>query len=756
DVIEDDQQNLWISTYGGGLNKFTPQTGRFEKIDLRTSADDTAALEQLYFLSIDDNNQLWIGSTAGLLRFDLNSEKAKPLPQVMASLPKDTTNGAFIDSKKNLWVGTFFHGLYRYQPATKDSGAKVDHFVHDANDITTLNNSNIRSAGEDELGTVWIGTTMGLNRYNRDRNSFQRFSPSQSNPDIIQLQDDITAIQSDHQGNLWIGTMLGGTLLFSLQDEKFIAVSGERDLLKQFSARRVNAILRDSDNNLWFSTSDGVTLVTEKAQKIKHLSNDSATFRVTDISPLKSGKIALVAPSQYHLYDTLCHCAKPQLANLTRPNRVAQDAQGNLWITSYGNGLSQITPDPQGKLNHINDNSDYKNIPNDRLSEILIDAQNRIWIAPFIDLPDSIGGLFRFDKKERRFETYIDQPWFTHVLQIDENNLLMTTDLIGPVSLHIPTKKVTHWHANIPSAPLRAWQTFMDNTNNLWFATRGQGLAKFDRDKNAFTFFTTEDGLLSNDIESIVQDNDYNLWLGTSIGLSRFNPYSKQVMNLEKQDGLIFSKFSRRVAHKTNSGKIMLGTNKGLVVLNPADFTAQSKMPTVVINDFRTFNQSVEPATKDHPSPLEKAIEFTDKVVLSHQDYVFSFGFAALEYIRPDKIQFAYKMEGLNKQWLYTGPTERVASYTTLSPGDYTFMVKATNRDGQWSEQATSIKVTVLPPWWLSWPAYIIYLLGSLASIYFYIKFHTQKLLERAAALEKNVAQRTQELETSRDQVSDL
>ncbi|NQZ09043.1 MAG: response regulator [Algicola sp.] len=749
DVIEDNQQNLWITTYGGGLNKFTPQTGRFEKIDLRTSADDTAALEQLYFLSIDDHNQLWIGSTAGLLRFDLTSEKAKPLPQVMATLPKDTTNGAFIDSKKNLWMGTFYHGLYRYQPATQDGAAKLDHFIHDANDITTVSNNNIRSAGEDELGTVWIGTTYGLNRYDRDKNNFQRFTPSQNNSEIIQLQDDITAIQSDHQGYLWLGTMVGGTLRFSLRDEQFIPVSGKRDLLKQFSARRVNAILRDLDNNLWFSTSDGVTLVTEKAQKIKSLSNDSATFRVTDISPLKSGEIALVGPSQYYQYDQLCHCAKPQLTNLTHPNRIAQDAQGNLWFSSFGNGLRQITPDPQGKLNQINDNSDHIDIPNDRLSDIFIDTQNRIWIAPFLDLPDSIGGLFRFNKKERRFETYIDKPWFTDVLQIDENNLLMTTDLVGPVSLHIPTKKVTHWHTNIPSAPLRAWQIFKDNTDSLWFATRGQGLAKFDRERNAFTFYTTEDGLLSNDILSIVQDNDYNLWLGTSIGLSRFNPHSKQVMNLEKQDGLMFSKFSRRVAYKTNSGKILLGTNKGLVVLNPADFTTQSKMPTVVINDFRTFNQSVEPATKTQPSPLKKAIEFTDKVVLSHQDYVFSFGFAALEYIRPDKIQFAYKMEGLDDNWVYTDASNRHASYTTLDDDEYIFRVKATNADGQWSDQETRITVVILPPWWHTWQAYVFYFVLSAGSIYLYIRLHTAKLHQQAKVLEQSVTKRTSELQHS-------
>ncbi len=753
DVIEDEQQNLWIATYGGGLNKFTPQTGKFEKIDLRVSPNEEDVSDQLYFLSIDDNKHLWIGSTAGLRRFDLNDKKVKPLPPMLSDLPIGTTNGAFIDSKKNLWIGTFEHGLYRYQPATQKTKATLDHFVHDANDITTLNNSNIRTTSEDEFGTVWIGTSFGLHRYNRDKKNFQRFKPSQNDAQTFALQDDIIAIQSDHQGNLWLGTMYGGTLRFSLADEQFTPVSGERDLHKQFSPRRVNAILLDSDNSLWFSTPGGVTQVTEKSRKIKSLSNNSATYSVTDISPLKSGKISIVGPSHYHQYDPLCHCAIPQLDNLSRPNRAAQDAQENLWITTFDNGLRQITPDKKGIINQINDNSNHKNLPTNLLADLLIDSKNRIWVSPYIDLPNAAGGLFRFDQKSLTFDAYIDKPWITDVLQIDDDNLVMTTDLIGPMSLHIPSRKFTLWRQDIPSTPLRAWQVFKDNTDNLWFATRGQGVAKFNPEKNVFTFYTTEDGLLSNDILSIVQDNDYNLWLGTSIGLSRLTPHTGQVMNLEKQDGLLFSEFTRQAAHKANNGKIILGTTKGLVVINPADFTTQNKMPKVVINDFRMFNQSVEPATKTHPSPLKKAIEFTDKVVLSHQDYVFSFGFAALEYIRPDKIQFAYKMEGLDDKWVYTDGSNRLASYTTLDDGDYTFRVKATNANGKWNNQETQISVVVLPPWWLTWQAYMVYFVLSVGSIYLYIRLQTAKLHEQAKALEQNVAKRTSELQHSNQQL---
>ncbi|NQZ08489.1 MAG: hypothetical protein HRT35_15155 [Algicola sp.] len=213
DILEDKQHNLWIATYGGGLNKFTPQTGQFETMDLRLKETDDQVLE-LHFLSIDKQNQLWIGSTSGLLRFDITSKKAVALPPALAQIPKASINGALIDSQNNLWIGSFAYGVYYYQRKANNAG-KLHHFIHDETSSTSISNNNIRTITTDENGDIWLGTTQGLNKYNPTLKTFERFVPSnQKDINDSGFQDDIIAIQTDHNGHLWIGTIGGGTMMF--------------------------------------------------------------------------------------------------------------------------------------------------------------------------------------------------------------------------------------------------------------------------------------------------------------------------------------------------------------------------------------------------------------------------------------------------------------------------------------------------------------------------------------------------------------
>jgi hypothetical protein len=311
----------------------------------------------------------------------------------------------------------------------------------------------------------------------------------------------------------------------------------------------------------------------------------------------------------------------------------------------------------------------------------------------------------RYFPDSKRYEWIAKAPTTSDIIQFDDNRLLFSSIIEGLFWLDTNSHAVTRWSDTIPSTPLAIMALFKDHQNNTWAGTQNQGLSLFNPKNQTFTFFTTENGLLSNNIMNIIEDDQDNLWLGTSIGLMRFDPRTKETINIEKQDGLLFSGFYQRSTFKHQDGTIIMGTNNGLVLFDPGKFGAPKTAANVSINDFKLLNQSVSLRAIDKTSVLEKPIKFTDHIILSHQDYVFSFNFSATEYLRPNKIKFAYKMVGLDDKWIYTDASNRVASYTTLPADDYEFVVKASNSDGEWQDAATSVKVSILPPWWLTWRA---------------------------------------------------
>ncbi|NQZ08488.1 MAG: response regulator, partial [Algicola sp.] len=523
---------------------------------------------------------------------------------------------------------------------------------------------------------------------------------------------------------------------------------------QQFAPHRINALMRDEDHNLWFSTSNGIIMISQKAQNLTYISNDDASLRISDITTLKSGKIALMGKYALYQYDPQCHCATEFLPQLHQPYNLVEDDDNNLWIATIGNGVTFYSQKHK-TMQQLKNNEADGIIRTNYISQVFIDNKQQAWIAPFIDLPLSNGGLYRFDLQQRSYQTFLETPWITSITQIGEDELLLTSDLIGLITLNTRTGKTTEWRDTIPSTPLRVRMLFFDSQNNLWVGTRGQGLAYFDRSNNEFVFYNAESGLLSDNIFSIVEDNERNLWLGTKVGLSRFNPQTQAVMNLEQQDGLLFPNFSLRASNKLNDGKLMFGAQQGMMILDPNDFKTKSHFPKVVINEFRLLNRPVQISSVEQPSPLEQTIEFTEQLVLSHLDDVFSFGFSALEYNRPDKIRFAYKMEGLNDDWQYTDGSNRIASYTTLAAGQYVFKVKASNAQGQWRDEVTSIVVEILPPWWLTLPAYLIYIMVFVGTVYLYIRVRTDKLMHQAKLLEQRVDERTQQLQQSHQQLAE-
>ncbi len=766
DVLEDSVGNLWISTYGGGLNKFTPQTGIFEKIDLTLGANDQFQTESLYQLALASDGILWVCSTTGLKWVDTNSSTVMPLPQILQTMPKKTISEVIFDSQQRAWMGSYYDGVFLYDPKHP---ADLQQFEHNPDEVNTLGVNKVRTLGEDEHGTIWVGTANSLNRFTPFKDSDKKpeqgkgsdklsgfFTPfaSSDHPEMDDFDSDIFAIQSDHQGKLWLGSVNRGVHTFDLATQTFTPVSGLRDFYQYFKRSRINDIMRDKDGALWFATGQGIILLSQTAQYFQYLSNPSGSLKISDVKQLNSGKMLMVGG--FELYDVQLQAnqARSREGQPPRVFRVTEDNNDNLWLATIGSGLQQWSATAQQLTSYADLTARDFDFPMAAIFDTFVDNSARLWAVVFPEQPHTDGGLAQFVADDPSFEYVMTTPNLSDIVQLDDQHIVLTSDYQGVYSLNPDTRQVTPWQPTIASTPQHIRDAHKDSQGNLWLGTEGQGLALYDADKKQFSFVSVADGLLSNNIVSVTEDKDQRLWLGSPIGLSRYDPVNKTILNIEQQDGLLFTRFYPRSAFASTDGLIAMGTTSGLIWFNPDDFNESKSLPEVIISDFKLFNQPVPLQSSDPQSPLVKPIEFTEQITLGHQDYVFSFAFSVPEYTRPDTVMFAYQMIGLDDKWVITDATNRVASYTTLPAGDYVFNVKAGNVQGQWSEQITSVKVTILPPWWLSLPAYISYFLLIISSIYLFIRLRTQKLRERADILEQSVTQRTQELKNSHDQLA--
>ena len=238
------------------------------------------------------------------------------------------------------------------------------------------------------------------------------------------------------------------------------------------------------------------------------------------------------------------------------------------------------------------------------------------------------------------------------------------------------------------------WQ---DRRGTLWIGTEN-GLNQWTQCAGVSRVSHKGNGLPDNKITAILEDDEGYLWLGTQNGLSRFHPQTGIIRNYSESDGLPGN--SLGMGHRTPSGEMMFASAKGLITFHPERISTNSYIPPVVLTGFSLFNRPVHPGAH---SPLHTSIWATNSLTLTHNQNIFTFEFAALSYLAPEKNRYRYRLEGLEPEWNEVDSRRRLATYTSLPSGTYTFRVQASNNDAVWNETGATLVLTVLPPWWATW-----------------------------------------------------
>jgi signal transduction histidine kinase/ligand-binding sensor domain-containing protein/class 3 adenylate cyclase/ActR/RegA family two-component response regulator len=739
-IYEDRSGDLWIGTYEGGLNKLVPGENEGSPSTFKHykyNPDNPTGLSDNFIVTIyeDKSGFLWIGTNGGLNKFDREKEQFihyQHKPDNPFSLSHNHVFSICDDKYGNLWIGTY-DGLNKFNPKKE----QFIHYQHDADNPFSLSNNYPVSIYEDKSGVLWIGThSGGLNKLvpSEKEGSPSTFKHYKHNPDNpFSLSDNqVHSIYEDKSGVLWIGTH-DGLNKFDREKQKFTHFNHNSDNPFSLSDNNVYSIYEDKSGFLWIGTwGGGLNKFDPKKEQFTHYKHDPgnpsslihdyivATYEDESGFLWIGGHGGLTKFDREKEQFTHYKHDPDNPSSLSHPDITAiyEDKSGILWIGTFGGGLNKLLPgDTEGSPLTFKHYKYYSKNPfslsSDFITTIYEDKSGIHWIGTY-------DGLNKFDREKEQFIHY----------KYDPDN---------PSSLS---------HNQVMSI-------YEDQSGTLWIGTAG-GLNKFNREKEQFFHYREKDGLANNVVYGILEDAHKNLWLSTNNGLSKFNPIDESFRNYDVKNGLQGNEYNQGSYFKSKSGELFFGGINGFNVFNPDSIKDNPLIPPVFITDFQIFNETVSIFEKDdtenkHDYSLAKHITLTEKIELTYRESVFSFEFAALDFRSSEKNKYAYKMEGFDKNWIYTNADRRFTTYTNLDPGDYVFRVKGSNNDGAWNEEGTSIAISITPPPWKTWWAYSLYIIALISSIVGYIHYRT-KIHRKELEQQRLINERLQRIDKMKDE----
>ncbi len=766
-MLEDSKGMLWIATWGGGLSRFDRDKNRFVRFTHDPGNSHSLSDNFVKNIAEDKQGNLWIGTqTGGLNRLDRSTNRFERFqhryndPQ---SLSNNEVNVILEDSRNQLWVGTGDGGLNLLDRNSK----KFTIFRHNSQDKSSLASDKILNLFEDHRHRLWVCTRGGgLDLMDNRAGTFRHFTNDPRNNNSL-AHDVVFAVAEDANRKLWIGTENGGLSVFDPVTELFSNYRHDEIDNTSITNNSIDCVYKDASGNMWLGTySGGINMFSKDANKFTHYKHTS------DPSSLRNNNVLFLAEDSkakiwiatdgggLNMLDPATGKFRHYIHNASNKNSISgnyvlgvqEDANGNIWAGTWGDGLSVLNKDRNAFTHYRNNAADSNSISGNNVYAIARDRDNDMWVGTYGD------GLNLFDGKTGRFTRYKHQATNSRSLSSDNIQTLMA-DSRGFIwvgtndnGLNRLDKKTNFFTRFIHDGNKNSISNntincvFEDIDGNIWIGTAG-GLNRLDPRSNQFTTWRMKDGLPNDIVYAIQQDAQGNLWLSTNKGISRFDIKANRFKNFYVAEGLQSNEFKPHSSVTTRSGRMYFGGVNGFNAFVPDSVRPDAFEPPLVLTRFRIFNQDVPIARDDKdPSPLKKSITETREIVLPYSSSVISFEFASLNYTNPETKQYAYMLEGFDKDWNNIGD-RRTATYTNLDPGKYTFLIKGMNNDGEWSKKTVSLQLTIVPPFWLTWwfrALVAILLVGGVISFYRYrinaIRFQKQKL-------ERQVQERTEQLE---------
>ncbi len=736
-VTQDNKGYMWFGT-NDKLNKYNGLKFTHYAHDPNNSNSiSTNSASNIYF---DDSGYLWIGTWgSGLDKLNVETDEITHFihnPNVPSSLSDNRVQSIYKDSKGIVWVGTYKGGLNRLNTTT---GEFTNYKNQDGNK-KTLSNNRIWSITENKIGNIIVATSDGLGIFDPEKEIFTNYYNSQE--DIHSISNDgIRNVYIDSDGLLWIGTQ-NGLNSFNIDTKKFTSYYPDNFNTPNTNFI-VNTIFELIDGNIWVGTTSGLYEFSKKSgefiNRFIHNPADPTSLRNNDIRsifkdesgllwigtrgggverfnpgvvfsywgdkidsynmPISSGYEAIYEDSAGMVWLSRAGLFKynPKTKKVTNYpvqniSSIVEDSNGNLWFGSNNGVFYELNKDYPGlKQYKVPLTGDFQ--VEENIISLYIDKKNKLWIGTYGN------GIAEFSLENRKIENiYINTPGDINTISNneiwsiyeDDKKRLWIGTSEGLNLLNRDEGTFNNYHSGF------IYSILQDDMGGLWIGSRdGLNYTVIEDDKETSTAqylknYKMVDGLPNNMVFGILEDDEKKLWVSTEFGLSNFDPKKEIFTNYDRTDGLQSNTFIQKIYHKSKTGKLYFGGTNGVTSFFPAKLKTIKSTPPVVITDFRLFEKSID---------FGKDLSKVEKIILSHEDDFFGFEFAALDYTKPHKNQFAYMLEGFDEDWIDVG-TRNYITYTNLDPGNYTFHVKGSSSTGNWNSISTDLNLLITPPWW--------------------------------------------------------
>lgn len=776
---------LWIGTLSRGLCKYDSRTGKFSCYSFdanlidspdrqRILADLPFTYSYLNYYSIksiyeDKSGHLWIGTFgSGLFRFDKENEVFIHYPYRFKEKNDLAYNIMSIcetvqDENSTLWIGTYGGGLVKFVEHEGFSYSK-----HDPNNPNSLNDDRIISIYPDTVyQSLWIGTYGGgLNKFDLNIDSFERYKNDPSNNKSLS-SNYVMSILRDCCDDLWIGTFDAGLNHLKINNNEFMHYQHNPANINSLGSNEVLSLFEDLSGVLWIGTNFGygINKLNRRKNSFIHYyhehSNPNSLSENVIFSLIedKDGMIWIgTFQSGLDRFDRTKneftnyphHPSDPNSISDNHIRAIFEDSYGILWIGTFSGGLNYFDRVNKKFVHFKHNPSDPNSISSNQIRSIYEDQFGNLWIAAFG------GGLDQFDRKTRTFKHYQHDPGNPNSLS-DNQVYYITGDGMGSLWIatfgggvnkyDIQSGQFIHYRHDPANENTlsddRILIIYIDesDSNLIWFGSFGSGFDKLDIQNQSFTHYTEKEGLPNNVVYSILPDNSGNFWLSTNKGISKFNLETETFVNYDLQDGLQSNEFNAGAYYRSKkTGEMFFGGVNGFNTFIPENIQTNQIIPPVGITSFKVFDEEMS----QNIGPI-----FTGKKIeLTHRENFFAFEFSVLDYTDVSKNLYAYKLEGLDEDWIDCG-TRHFVNYTNLDPGSYIFRVKGANCDGVWNETGAYAKLKIKPRFYQTryWHPTVVGTLILLIILFFTIrtrlKIRRSLELERVRIHEKEQVQKT-------------
>ncbi|HVF98126.1 MAG TPA: two-component regulator propeller domain-containing protein, partial [Flavisolibacter sp.] len=714
----DAQDNLWVGGQNG-LYRFDAQQEKLVRF-----AD---TLKDVSNLVMDKQGTLWFTTGWQLYRYDIRRNKLNKLPSALSNVAAicqltdgrmcvATANGfiSFLQPDSTTLIST--HDVFAHSPAPASRwisklvpGNKANIYIGTSSqglkefNLTTQTYEDLLTANTDKTtvyvrdiipfkqNEFWLATESGIFILNTDTKAFTNLRKKYLDP--YSLSDNaIYTLFKDREEGMWAGTFFGGLNYYPKQNlsfQKYFPDYSENSI----TGSAVREICADGKGALWIGTEDaGLNKLDLKTGAISRFypNGSSGSIDYSNIHGLLAdGNRLWIGTFEHGL--NIMDIASGRVIERYRAGPNTFDLKSNFIVTILKTRNGDIYLGTSNSLakwtGHTGKFLAVQNASGDAfVSALLEDHEGTVWIGTHN------RGLSYFNPATGAHGRLLNKP-------ADKNSL--TTNSINAL--------------------------YEDGNGLLWLAMEGGGLCQLSKNRKVVRRFTTENGLPSNVVFKVLEDDQENLWVTTSKGLVKLNTARSVTTVYTKENGLLNDQFNYNSGYKDLEGRLYFGSVRGMITFRPHETHRSNFVPPVYITGLQIHNREIEVNTDT--ALLKKSIVYTDNITLNHNESSISVDFAALSFSSPEVTTYSYFMEGLDKDWTHLKSNRKVY-FTNLQPGTYTFKVKA-SANGIWNKRETRLTIHITPPWWATWWAISIYVLLAAVLLSYFIRMYHKMVMSK-------------------------